>query len=293
VKWVSRLSKGGFPISLPLTLELAEEIRLNRYPLPLSSTLPPPISRRWLDRFRQRHPELSTVYSRTIIASRIDGMSYELVNHYFKQLNDLFLKHHYPANAIYNMDESGFSLGSTGNNKVIVSQVTRKELRKFKKIPGRQEWITSIECVGASGVTLPPCLIFKAKYTNSSWLPDETPSDWMHATSNSGWTSDTLGLEWLEHCFIPKTRRNDGKRILLLIDGHSSHLTSKFIARCMEASIDLTSLPPHTSHQLQPLDIGIFGPLKRNLTKHLEQRLRNDSRRIQRVEWMEAFIKAR
>jgi hypothetical protein len=115
----------------------------------------------------------------------------------------------------------------------------------------------------------------------------------MHATSNSGWTSDTLGLEWLERCFIPNTRRNDGKRILLLIDGHSSHLTSKFIARCMDASIDLTDLPPHTSHRLPPLDIGIFGPLKRNLTKHLERRLRNDSRRIQRVEWMEAFIKAR
>src|SRR4051794_10637787 len=88
-------------------------------------------------------------------------MSYERVNHYFKQLNDLFLKHHYRANAIYNMDEPGFSLGSTGNNKVIVSQVTRKELRKFKKIPGRQEWITSIECIGASGVTLHPALFLR------------------------------------------------------------------------------------------------------------------------------------
>jgi hypothetical protein len=211
-------------------------------------------------------------------------MSYELVNHYFKQLNDLFLKHCYPANAIYNIDESGFSLGSTGKNKVIVSQVTRKELRKFKKILGRQKWITSIEYIGASGVILLPCLIFKAKYTNSSWLPDETPSDWIYATSNSSWTSDTLGLEWLEHCFIPKTRRNHGKRILLLIDSYSSHLTSKFITRYMKASIDLTSLLLHTSHQLQPLDIGIFGLLKRNLIKHLEQRLRNDSRRIQRVE---------
>ena len=148
------------------------------------------------------------------------------------------------------MDESGFSLGSTENNKVIVSEVTRKELRKFKKILGHQEWITSIECINASGVTLLPCLIFKAKNTNSSWLPDETPSDWMHATSNSAWTSDALGLEWLEHCFIPKTCRNDRKRILLLIDGHSSHLTSKFIARCIGASIDLIKLPPHTSHRL-------------------------------------------
>jgi hypothetical protein len=33
VKWISRLSKADFPASLPLTLELAEEIRLNRHPL--------------------------------------------------------------------------------------------------------------------------------------------------------------------------------------------------------------------------------------------------------------------
>ena len=61
----------------------------------------------------------------------------------------------------------------------------------------------------------------------------------------------------------------------------------------MNASIDLTNMPPHTSHRLQPLDISIFGPLKRNLIKHLEYRLRYDSRRLQRVEWIEAFIKAR
>jgi hypothetical protein len=77
------------------------------------------------------------------------------------------------------MDESDFSLGSTGNNKVIVSEATREGLRKYKKIPRRQEWITSIECIDVSGVTLLPCLIFNAKYTDSSWLPAETPSDWM------------------------------------------------------------------------------------------------------------------
>jgi hypothetical protein len=33
VKWVSWWSKAGFPISLPLMLELAKEIQLNQYPL--------------------------------------------------------------------------------------------------------------------------------------------------------------------------------------------------------------------------------------------------------------------
>jgi hypothetical protein len=69
-------------------------------------------------------------------------------------------------------------------------------------------------------------------------------------------------------------------------------LTSKFIAKCIEASIDLVNLPLHTLHQLQPLDISIFRPLKRNLTKHLKQRLRNDSQQLQQIEWMKAFIKA-
>jgi hypothetical protein len=52
------------------------------------------------------------------------------------------------------MDESGFALGTTGNTKVIVTSTTQKDLRKFKKIPGRYEWITSIECISALGVTL-------------------------------------------------------------------------------------------------------------------------------------------
>jgi hypothetical protein len=61
----------------------------------------------------------------------------------------------------------------------------------------------------------------------------------------------------------------------------------------MNALIDLINMLPHTSYCLQPLDISIFGSLKRNSTKHFENRLQHDSRRLQRVEWMEAFIKAR
>ena len=44
IMWVSQLSKGGFPISLPLKLELAEEIRLNQYPLFFLLVLLPPIN---------------------------------------------------------------------------------------------------------------------------------------------------------------------------------------------------------------------------------------------------------
>jgi hypothetical protein len=50
-----------------------------------------------------------------------------------------------------------------------------RDTTAFKKISGRQEWITAIEYIGASGVALPPLLIFEAKFTNTAWIPASTP----------------------------------------------------------------------------------------------------------------------
>ena len=118
----------------------------------------------------------------------------------------------------------------------------------FKQIGSRQEWITGIECINAIGVALPPMLIFKAKHTNSQWIPIGTPSDWRFSTSNSGWTSDSHGYQWLTTVFDPCSRpQNPTKRRLLIMDRHSSHITANVISYCMQNSIDLLILPPHTS----------------------------------------------
>jgi hypothetical protein len=43
---------------------------------------------------------------------------------------------------------------------------------------------------------------------------------------------------------------------MLILDGHSSHLTSTFIAYCFENKILLIIYPPQATHTLQPLDVG-------------------------------------
>jgi hypothetical protein len=40
-----------------------------------------------------------------------------------------------------------------------------------------------------------------------------------------------------------------------------SHLTMDFIEYCDQHKILLAVLPPHATHTLQPLDVGMFGPL--------------------------------
>ena len=61
----------------------------------------------------------------------------------------------------------------------------------------------------------------------------------------------------------------------------------------MQHAIDLLILPPHTSHVLQPLDVGVFAPLKRALASETDAVARLDYGRIQRIEWTKMYIRAR
>ena len=50
--------------------------------------------------------------------------------------------------------------------------------------------------------------------------------------------------------------------LLLLLDGHSSHYCPKTIRLAAQQQVVLFTLPPNTTHLLQPLDRSCFGPLK-------------------------------
>jgi hypothetical protein len=186
VIWISNASKLGVPTPLPLVKILAEEIQSNRFTSRAESEKSY-ISLRWIDRFRARHPTLETCFTRPIDALRFEGLEYSKVKSYFDGLSEAIQRERYPASAIFNVDETGFSLGSTRKSVVLLD----KRYKKYgKQQSGRQEWITAIECISAAGVTLPPTLIFKGQNLNSGWIPDVSPPDWTFSTSNKGWTSD-------------------------------------------------------------------------------------------------------
>ena len=70
-------------------------------------------------------------------------------------------------------------------------------------------------------------------------------------------------MQWLKKCFEPATRDKAADEFRLLIcDGHDSHISAEFIRHCIANHIVLLLLPPHCSHLMQPLDVGVFFPLK-------------------------------
>ena len=61
----------------------------------------------------------------------------------------------------------------------------------------------------------------------------------------------------------------------------------------MENKIDLLIMPPHCSHILQPLNVGVFAAFKRYHTIKTHAISRLSSQRIPRAEWIELLSKAR
>jgi len=51
-------------------------------------------------------------------------------------------------------------------------------------------------------------------------------------------------------------------------------------------------MPPHSSHLLQPLDVGCFAPLKKAYGRQAEDLMRNRITHITKLEFLPCFIRA-
>lgn len=64
--------------------------------------------------------------------------------------------------------------------------------------------------------------------------------------------------------------------VIVFVDGHKSHLTYHLSLFCSQNGIILIALPPNCTHIMQPLDVALFGPVKKEWSTAVhEWRLRN------------------
>ena len=186
----------------------------------------------------------------------------------------------------------GCSIGSCNGVNVVINSELKKA---YTAQPGRQDWVTVIECISASGMSISPYVIFKGEHLVSSWIPMTPPTGWQFTTNISGWTNNFHGIQWIQHFDKATSAQltSPDEYRLVLCDGHDSHVSGAVAAYCLQHKIILALLPPHSSHLLQPLDVGIFAPLKMAISQRQTQLYRSGFRRIQKVEWLEHYIEAR
>lgn len=239
------------------------------------------LSKSWSSRFVARHRHrLDARYLNTVDLARHRADSMSNYEAYFAIVGEKIEEYKISADNIYNMDEKGFLIGKLQKSRRIFTQelYERGNLAKSGQ-DGSREWITVAATICADGTRLPPALIYKAVSDDlqDTWLNDFDPDehDCHFASSPKGWTSDELGYSWLTGLFDKETA-SKARRLnrLLFVDGHGSHVNMKFLDWCEQHKVLLAVFPPHSTHRLQPLDVGIFAPLANYYSQALDDLVR-------------------
>ena len=147
--------------------------------------------------------------------------------------------------------------------------------------------------MGSDGFTIPPYIIVAGKNHLSTWSYDSPlPRSWRIAVTSNGWTTNERGLDWIHHFEHHTKLRTKGKYRLLVLDGHESHHSTDFELFCKEHDIITLCMPPHSSHKLQPLDVGCFRALKRSYGAEIEKLMRVNITHISKEDFLPAFYTA-
>jgi hypothetical protein len=251
VDWILEQETQGFPPSFARAREMATRI------LQLNGDTQP-LGKKWINKFIRGHPRIKSVVGRPIEAARINGTHPDLIREFCQSFQEVVRQYNIQTCNTWNMDEHGIALGVC-TNSIVIGDASKR--RSYVKSPEDREWVSIIETVSGTGGFIRPLVIFKGLAPQSTWFPVNTP-DYQYATSENGWTTNSHGLHWLQTIFEPETRPNTGIWRLLVLDGHGSHTAIDFLWFCKQQQIYLLFLPAHASHVLQPLDLGVFAPLK-------------------------------
>ncbi|KAF7139767.1 hypothetical protein CNMCM5793_008095 [Aspergillus hiratsukae] len=253
-KWILDMDERGLPPTHATVRKMAD--LLLSHQKPGTST-----GKNWVSNFIKRHDDLISKYTRKYDYQRAKCEDPEIIKQWFNVVQNTIVKYGILEQDIYNFDETGFQMGVASTAKVITA--SRHRNSRVQAIqPGNREWVTVIESINASGWSLPPMIIFSGKVHQSQLYQDIDP-EWLIGLSDNGWTNNELGLLWLEKVFEKHTaQRTLGRHRLLILDGHASHESAEFDLFCKNHYIIPLYMPSHSSHKLQPLDVGCFAPLK-------------------------------
>lgn len=160
---------------------------------------------------------------------------------------------------IFNADESGFSLGSK-TGKVIGP--LKSQIPQVPHVSGghSKQRLTVMFCASADGAMLPPYFVYPTP-------PPRGYNPLTGAIENSAITYTSKG--WMDSVAFQKFIQHFDKHcgterpVILLIDSVSSHVNMNAFEDAKSKGIELYRLVPNATHIMQPLDKGVFGPLKK------------------------------
>ena len=220
------------------------------------------LSMPWYYNFMKRWPDLDSVKPKSLSELRARAASKDSIDTYYAELDRILTDYNLKdkPECIYSVDEICVK---TGVGKV-VNTVAPKGSKAQTVTSERGESVTVIGCGNAGGASIPPYLVFPGKVMFPELLKGATPGcDGTVGLTDKGYSNaDVFSAYFKSHFFKYVQERDPDQHVLLLYDGHRSHISLSLIEWAKQNKMILFVLPPNTSHILQPIDVGCFGPFE-------------------------------
>jgi hypothetical protein len=225
-------------------------------------TAPPPtVSDKWLKRWLARYPTVWKRRGRAIELDRKRSEDREAIHGWFGALGKVMKDNGIGPDDIRNFDETGFRIGVSRDQWIITRDPD--PTKPHIGLNSNREYATVIEAVNAEGWSVPPTIILGGKTILEGWFENTTiEGGYYIGVSDTAYTTDLLAFTWIQNFWRDTYKNRKGNKSLLICDGYGSHITFEFTNFCEKHGIILFILPPHTSHFLQPLDVGVFHAYK-------------------------------
>lgn len=226
----------------------------------------------WLRSFLQRN-KLSLRLPEATSAARARGFNKQAVASFFDILEPLQDKMKFPPNRVFNVDETGLTTVQGRPSKVVALR-GRKQVGTLTSAE-HGELSTAVICMSASGVFIPPMIIFPRVHMQQHFMHGVPPGT-LGAAHKSGWMQTDLFSKWFDH-FLVHSQASKDNPALLILDGHKTHTQNiAVIEKARENGVTILCLPPHCSHRMQPLDVSFMAPLTTFYTEQVEVWLRQN-----------------
>lgn len=181
----------------------------------------------WWLRFAKRQ-NLSIKKPQIVEYSRKKACDQFIIYNYFDLLNKTILELNLEnkPNRIWNLDETSFCLDPS-KTKCVGAKGFASTRTTFGS--GRENTTVLMSC-SAVGEKGPPLVIFKRKNIWDKWIGEKSlfPGT-TYAATNNGWMEKEVFINYFEKSFIKTTAPSPGNPVLLIYDGHSSHIDLKLV----------------------------------------------------------------
>ena len=238
----------------------------------------------------RRDQSIKPIQGRPIESLRLSSDP-NLIDEYYHDLANMITD--LPADLVANLDEMGYSdYADTSLVKMVVPSWVNDGVFPVERTKKR---ITILHCIFADGTFIKPLIIVPRKTIELELFDiGLTPDKVIVMFQENGFVDTHCFLTWASNVFFPeianrleKHRKIDhtfNRSAVLMLDGLKQHFCDYFEDECYAFNVDLAVIPPHTSDQIQPLDLLLFAIAKKNVSRiHPNKELSSQSQDILKV----------